>query len=77
MNSHGGARPGTGRTIVNVSISLKHAQRLRSLLLARPNGRYSKELVQTQIERWIDDAYSKYEEEIAIAEETAWTGEIL
>ena len=77
MNSHGGARPGTGRTIVNIQISLQHAQRLRSLLLARPTGRYSKELVQTQIERWIDDAYSKYEEEIDSAQEQAWTGEIL
>ncbi|NCC30530.1 MAG: hypothetical protein EOM24_00740 [Chloroflexia bacterium] len=69
MSTHGGARPGTGRTIVNVSISLRHAQRLRSLLLARQTGRYSKELVQTQIERWIDDAYSKYEEEIDRAQE--------
>ncbi|WP_129677697.1 hypothetical protein [Candidatus Chloroploca sp. Khr17] len=77
MANHGGARPGTGRTIVNIQISLAHAQRLRLLLLARPNGRYSKELVQAQIERWIDDAYSKYEDEINIAEETAWTGEIL
>ena len=77
MSTHGGARPGTGRTIVNVSISLAHAQRLRSLLLARTNGRYSKELVQTQIERWIDAEYARYEEEIDSAQEQAWTGEVL
>jgi hypothetical protein len=60
-----------------VSISLAHAQRLRLLLLARPNGRYSKELVQTQIERWIDAEYARYEEEIDSAQEQAWTGEVL
>ena len=77
MATHGGARPGTGRTIVNVSISLAHAQRLRLLLLARPNGRYSKELVQAEIERWIDAEYARYEEEIDSAQEQAWAGEVL
>jgi hypothetical protein len=47
------------------------------LLLARPNGRYSKGLVQAEIERWIDAEYARYEEEIDSAQEQAWTGEVL